>query len=158
MPIDRRVADLLLLAALLLAGWSAVNVWNALEQGRLPEQNTGSEKTSLTAFAIVDSALAPEPSPIFFSFSGSFQSPFGKASPAPAKRRVSSAPREAVDLTLKGILTKTPPLAIIQDGSGRTHICKPGDAVGDYTVTAIDEEQARVRKGGRSYILQGPGQ
>jgi hypothetical protein len=155
--VNRRAADILLLAAAVLVGWSAVNVTKAVVSAGPAEQKGTVEDTSLTAFAVVDSALSPRPSPVFFTFSGSFEDPFGRASPPPVRSRAPAGPAEAEDLMLKGVLTKKPPLAIIMDETGRTHICKPGDKVGDYTVSAIQQDQARVRKGGRTYILQVPG-
>ncbi|MBD3314611.1 MAG: hypothetical protein GF344_02380 [Chitinivibrionales bacterium] len=154
MPINRRISDILLLTAALLTIWSVTNVWTAVEHVGIPQNGSGAEDTSLTAFATADSALAPRPSPEPFEFSGSFQDPFGKASPRPVRPKVPAGPQEAEDLVLKGVLTKSPPLAIIQDGSGRTHICKPGDSIATYSVMSIEEDEARVKRAGRTYTLK----
>ena len=87
----------------------------------------------------IDSALSAQPGRIFYAFSGAHENPFrSRSQEALAGARAAAPKHPACSLTLKGILDKQASrLAIIQDQSGLTVICKKGDTVCDMKVVNI---------------------
>ncbi|MFW5775211.1 MAG: hypothetical protein ACOCW2_02880, partial [Chitinivibrionales bacterium] len=82
-----------------------------------------------------------------FSLPADMSSPFRIAGyPRRPKRTAPAGPRyERVTLRLKGILAKDNSLAIIENQTGKSFICREGDTIGEQTVEKIGAEQVVMK-------------
>ncbi|MBN2036360.1 MAG: type 4a pilus biogenesis protein PilO [Chitinispirillaceae bacterium] len=89
-----------------------------------------------------------------FAFSGQGD-PFGAFTTAQVKARTKTAspPTKPLDLILKGILWKDPPLAILEALDGRTFIVKRGDAVKGMKVSSISRTDITIAAPQGTYVL-----
>ena len=101
----------------------------------------------LTVFSRADSALKCKPTADVFKYDRNFENPFRLLSEAfapPVKtKNASSATR--ITLTLKGVLLKEQPLAILEDGTGKTFICGIGEKIQEHTVESIEPNHVTLR-------------
>ena len=90
-----------------------------------------------------------------FDFSGPGD-PFGAVAAGPLKKGPATAqtPRKPVGLTLKGILWKQPPLAILEALDGSTYIVKQGDPVNGFKVSSITRTEVVIATPQGNYVLQ----
>jgi type IV pilus assembly protein PilO len=70
-----------------------------------------------------------------------------------AKADSAAAKKSSIGLTLKGILWKEPPLAILETLDGRTFIVKPGDSVAGTVVSSITRNEITVVTPQGSHVL-----
>jgi hypothetical protein len=63
------------------------------------------------------------------------------------------APETQVKLSLKGVLLKARPLAILEDASGKTYICGMGETVCGQTIENIEATSVRLQNTLGSYSL-----
>lgn len=111
------------------------------------------------AIALADSALKEKPHAVVSSFTAIGESPFksdfltikkpGKKTQQP----VSSTPPSDVKLTLKGVLMKQTPLAILEDASGKTSVCGVGEKVADQLIVKIEYTRVTLQNGRSTYTL-----
>jgi len=89
-----------------------------------------------------------------FAFSGQGD-PFGVVARAPVKKQAATAttPKQPLGLTLKGILWKTPPLAILEALDGSTQIVKQGDSVNGCKVGSITKTEVLIAAPQGKYVL-----
>jgi hypothetical protein len=89
-----------------------------------------------------------------FNFSGQGD-PFGAVAAGPAKKGPATAPppKKPVGLTLKGILWKEPPLAILEALDGSTYIVKEGDPVNGFKVSSITRTEVVIAAPQGTYVL-----
>jgi hypothetical protein len=150
MPVNRPVFVLLcvcIVAAWILAASLAAGM--AAQAGKhRPLPAFGTEAAFSASFALVEKALSLPPPPAAVRYSGGFESPFKTvlqarqseargthAAPAPARPK----------LSLKGILYKSNPLAILEDANGKTSILGVGDTLFGQKVTAIGKTSVTLR-------------
>jgi hypothetical protein len=62
-------------------------------------------------------------------------------------------PESQVKLTLKGVLLKKQPLAILEDSLGKTYICGVDETVKEQRVEKIESNRIFLRNSLGSYIL-----
>ncbi len=147
--IDRRTESLLLLASLLFLvvtffiGSEIPSEFSIL--GRPVGQVEDS--TAASRLKLINSALGEGPRVDFFEYTGGFENPFrnirqARRSTGPADTSAQS-PREK--LSLKGILIKEKPLAILEDGMGETYIRGIGEKALEQTITAISDNSVTLR-------------
>jgi hypothetical protein len=116
----------------------------------------GDEALSGTS-RLVDSALGLRPVVASVRFSGGFQSPFLTLSEA--RQAAAVVPRGAQGrasrprIVLKGILYKSNPLAILENGGGTTSILGIGDTLQGQTVTAISKTSVTLKDKRGAYEL-----
>jgi Tfp pilus assembly protein PilO len=89
-----------------------------------------------------------------FSFSGE-EDPFGTVAAESVAPRggVSALPKEATGLTLKGILWKETPLAILESLDGRTFIVKKGDSVNGLRIASITRTEVVIAAAQGNHVL-----
>jgi hypothetical protein len=106
--------------------------------------------------ADLERALAVEvPAPSnAFKFSGQGD-PFGAVAAGPVKNgpAMAAPPKKPVGLTLKGILWKEPPLAILEALDGSTYIVKEGDPVNGFKVSSITRTEVVIATPQGTYVL-----
>ena len=110
---------------------------------------TPAESEFSASLALEDKALALPPAGVAVRYVGQFESPLRMAAEAlqPAS---SSASRKAMatarpQLTLKGILYKTSPLAIVEEAGAKTAILAVGDTISGQTISAIGKASVTFR-------------
>ncbi len=109
----------------------------------------------LSNFTRADHALKCKPMTDAFRFSGNFDDPFrlpSEAFAAPVKKK-NPSPAARINLTLKGVLLKERPLAILEDGAGKTFICGIGETIQEHTVASIEPNRITLRGSGGVYTL-----
>ena len=116
------------------------------------------EGAAARSSALVDKALGLRPSVASVSFRGGFESPFKMLSEAHAvaasahdRTLPSAVPRPR--LTLKGVLYKSSPLAIVEDAGGATAIIGVGDTLRGQKVTVITKNSVTLRDRFGTYEL-----
>jgi Tfp pilus assembly protein PilO len=89
-----------------------------------------------------------------FNFTGQGD-PFGAVATVPVKKGPAAAqtPRKPVGLTLKGILWKQPPLAILEALDGSTYIVKQGDPVNGFKISSITRTEVVIATPQGNYVL-----
>jgi hypothetical protein len=115
--------------------------------GAADNQRAVKAEVEQETFAQIEKALRIDTGVHAYAFSGDYPDPL-RAYRAVVRRRAATPAGPSytrTELTLKGVLAKENPLAIIQDQGGKTHICKVGDAVDEQEVIAIQEDMIRVR-------------
>ncbi|MFW6253342.1 MAG: hypothetical protein ACOC41_00285 [Chitinivibrionales bacterium] len=82
-----------------------------------------------------------------FELTADMRSPFKSTHYRPRRKKiVSRGPAyKREPLRLKGILTKDNSLAIIENGRGKTFICRKGDTIGEQEVYEIGSEEVVMR-------------
>ncbi|MBD3344593.1 MAG: hypothetical protein GF401_05985 [Chitinivibrionales bacterium] len=133
----------------------ALSLTQAFRLAESPQQQTSQQKTlapvpGMTDQPLVEKALTTTALAEGFKYSGIHTSPFKsleKGHIAPRKTGGGSKKNNYVrnKLTLKGVLFKKKPLAIIEDESGKSHICGIGDDVRQQKIIAINEEGIKLR-------------
>ena len=83
----------------------------------------------------------------------SSESPLSSAAAQAAKSGKATAPRT---LVLRGILIKNVPLAIIDDETGKSWICKQGDSVATSIVVSVGNGSAKLRDRKGTFTLTVP--
>lgn len=107
------------------------------------------------AFASTDSALKIVAELRSYQFPSAMENPFkpvSEADPLVLKHH-GQAPETQVKLSLKGVLLKTRPLAILEDASGKTYICGMGETVCGQTIENIEATSVRLHNTLGSYSL-----
>jgi hypothetical protein len=94
-----------------------------------------------------DSALKCKPNTDIYKYDGSFEDPFRLLSEvfAPPAQKKAASPSAALTLALKGVLLKEQPLAILEDGTGKTFICGIGEKIQDNVVESIEANRVTLR-------------
>lgn len=113
------------------------------------------DDVSLSLFNQGDKALKCRPKTDAFKYNGNFENPFrilSEAFPQPLKMK-SASPVARVNLILKGVLLQERPLAILDDGSGKTFICGIGEHIQEYTVVSIEPSRVTLRGGQGVFTL-----
>jgi hypothetical protein len=150
MPVNRPV--FVLLCACIVAAWilaASLAAGLAAQAGKhrsLPA--FGTEAAFSASFALVEKALSLPPPPAAVRYSGGFESPFKTVAQARQSEAHSThaAPAPArPKLSLKGILYKSNPLAILEDANGKTSILGVGDTLFGQKVTAIGKTSVTLR-------------
>jgi hypothetical protein len=101
----------------------------------------------LSLFNEGDKALKCKPKTEAFTYNGNFENPFRILSETfaePVKKR-STSPMARVSLILKGVLLQERPLAILDDGTGKTYICGIGETIQEHTVVSIEPSRVTLR-------------
>lgn len=151
MRINRPV--FVLLCACIVAAWilaASLASGMAAQAGKHRSQPAfGTEAAFSASFALVEKALCLPPPPAAVRYSGGFESPFKTVSQARqgethGTRAAPSAPARP-KLSLKGILYKSNPLAILEDANGKTSILGVGDTLNGQKVTAIKKTSVTLR-------------
>jgi hypothetical protein len=150
MPLNRPV--FVLLCACIVAAWVAAASLAAGIAAHKEKQSTrhdfGNEAAFSASFALVEKALALPPPSSSFRYSGGFEDPFKtvlQARQADVEVRHASAAPARPKLSLKGILYKSNPLAILEDANGKTSILGVGDTLFGQKVTAIGKASVTLR-------------
>jgi hypothetical protein len=100
--------------------------------------------------------LAAQPKP--YEYESGFDSPFRPVGRGGEVAAGSGGPRAGAGytrktLSLKGILTKDNPLAILEDESGQTHIAGVGDTVESQKIVRIEATRVMLKDKSGSYEL-----
>jgi hypothetical protein len=130
------------LSASLASGIAA----QAAKHGKQPA--FGTEAAFSASFALVEKALYLPPAPAAVRYSGGFESPFKTVAQAQQSEmpHTHTAPAPARPrLSLKGILYKSNPLAILEDAGGKTSILGVGDTLNGQKITAIGKTSVTLR-------------
>jgi Tfp pilus assembly protein PilO len=91
-----------------------------------------------------------------FSYApGGRDDPFGSAVPDGVKKGAAIAPesKQPFGLALKGILWKTPPLAILETLDGRTCIVQEGETVNGFKVSSISRTDVTIATAQGNHVL-----
>lgn len=107
-------------------------------------------------FNRADSALQCKLIMASFRYSGNFENPFrlpAEAFTAPLKKKKISSPLNKLKLSLKGVLLKEKPLAILEDENGKTYICGTGEKIQEEIVASIEENRVTLSGSGGRYTL-----
>jgi Tfp pilus assembly protein PilO len=82
--------------------------------------------------------------------------PFGAVVSGPVKKGpvASQTPGKPLGLTLKGILWKQPPLAILEALDGSTYIVKEGDPVNGFKISSITRTEVVIATPQGNHVLQ----
>ena len=107
-----------------------------------------SDDVLFTVFKRADSALECNPKTDVFKYNGNFENPFRLLSEAfapPVKKKDASSSMARTTLTLKGVLLKEQPLAILEDGTGKTFICGIGEKIQEHIVESIGPNRVTLR-------------
>ncbi len=119
------------------------------------ENGAGAPDIEQQTFSAIDRALRVNSELEQYSFQGDYQSPLRPYAYIPRRVSARSGPQYVrPTLKLKGVLLKDDPLAIIQDQSGKTHICTSGDLVDEQEVVAIQKDLVRLRDRLGAYELE----
>ncbi len=104
----------------------------------------------LKEFEKADKALSIKARKKDFIFKETFSSPFRQLYGMPIRKSpgVSHKTHLREPLFLKGTLIKENALAIIEDQSGKTFICKKGDMVHERKVVSIGEDRVIIKDSG----------
>jgi hypothetical protein len=81
-------------------------------------------------------------------YSGEFESPFrvaGKWTETPENGGAAAVAYSRKKISLKGILSKEKPLAILEDDQGKTYICGAGEQVLDQKIVNIGADRVTLR-------------
>jgi type II secretory pathway component PulC len=108
------------------------------------------------ALASTDSALKITTDLHTFQFSATMENPFkpvSEADPPVMRRQKVQAPETQVKLLLKGVLLKAKPLAILEDGAGKTYICGVGETVCDQMIDVIEATRVTLHNNLGRYSL-----
>jgi hypothetical protein len=113
------------------------------------------EKVFSSMAAVADSALKYRPKSSSARFNGNFENPFRSAGEAfaPSVKKSAPLPGSQVKLTLKGVLLKKQPLAILEDESGKTYICGVDETVKEQRVVKIESTSVTLRNSLGAYTL-----
>lgn len=107
--------------------------------------------------AELQNVLQVQMPPPVFAYSPSGKSdPFGSFEPD--RRTVRTAPssddaKRNIGMTLKGILWKDPPLAILETLDGRSFIVKKGETVNGFTVSSIGRTEVTIATPQGNHVL-----
>ena len=146
--INQRTAILLLLLSVLFAAISfQIGSDIASSTTRIRNISQGvNDTTTSRRLALVNRAVKEQQDTTFFSYTGNFETPFKKWNEKPVVRSnsKSSVPPRAM-LSLKGILIKKRPLAILDNGQGETQIRSEGERAFDQTVISISNNHVTLR-------------
>lgn len=102
---------------------------------------TGNEKTVAAALHAGDNRR-------IVAYAGGFDPPFrveGTATPSAGSTIGTIGSYQRVKLTLKGVMTKGRPLAILEDESGQTYIGAVGEEVSGQRIVTIDGTRVVLR-------------
>jgi len=145
-----------LAGASLILIWSIVNVVQAVVTLAGAHTRADAEVTAPDLPPEITAALGEGPDIEFFAFADTVASPFrSRRHVVRTARRTGGTPAPPpVELKLKGILVKDSPLAIVEEPSGKTHICKKGDRVLEQLVVDITEDEVVLAHRGRRYRLR----
>ena len=110
------------------------------------------------SLSLVDTALAQRPRPAILPYAGGFEGPFKSIREARRPVTASGAAKAAISSTrpklmLKGILSKSNPLSILQDESGKTFILGIGDTLQGQRVVSIGKASVTFADKNGSYDL-----
>lgn len=101
----------------------------------------------LPRMALIDSAVTSVPKKKYFDYTGGFENPFRPVRSVhvvkTSKYKAAAPPR--VKLSLKGILIKNKPLAILEDDMGQTYIRGVGEKALEQQVVAISDNRVTLR-------------
>ena len=106
--------------------------------------------------ALADSALKCRPKTDALHYEAVFENPFSllsEAFSAPVKKKNASSSLQQVKLTLKGVLLKEQPLAILEDTTGKTYICGIGEKIQENIVESIEPNRVTLRGSQGVYAL-----
>ena len=107
--------------------------------------------------ADLQKALEVKIAPASFSYApGTQGDPFGAARPEGATKTASvaaPASKQPFGLTLKGILWKNPPLAILETLDGQTYIVQQGETVSGFKVSAISRTDVTILTPQGNHVL-----
>jgi Pilus assembly protein, PilO len=103
-------------------------------------------------------ALEAKITPASFTYSpGAQGDPFGAAAAAGGTKKpdgaVAAPSKQPFGLTLKGILWKNPPLAILETLDGRTYIVQQGETVSGFKVSAISRTDVTIAAPQGNHVL-----
>jgi hypothetical protein len=107
----------------------------------------GSDDFLRTVLSRADSALKCNSKTDVYTYNGTFEDPFRLLSEVfapPAKKKAASTSGAQIALTLKGVLLKEQPLAILEDGTGKTFICGIGEKIQEHVVESIEANQVTL--------------
>jgi hypothetical protein len=150
-------------AACLLLVVSLLNISAAITIMRGSRDSSENRCQSLLAreMQTIDNALKSTTLMQPFAFKGEFEGPLrmqgaGVAGNDRESHRVSAPTRPP--LIFKGILMKESPLAIIEDETGKTYICKVGEEVLSQKIIKIQPTSLTLSDGKGTYSLSPPGE
>jgi hypothetical protein len=99
--------------------------------------------------ALINRAVQSLPAPVYFDYSAGFENPFKlwneQRIAASQAARSDTTAHTRVMLSLKGILIKDPPLAILDNGMGETQIRAVGEKAFDQFIVNISENSVTLR-------------
>ena len=156
---DTRIKTLLIcVGAILIWGFNGYTIYSLVSSRSI---NTAPVKNARDIFlsgalASTDSALKIMPELQSYQFPSAMEDPFkpsSEADPPAFKHRKGQAPEAQVKLSLKGVLLKARPLAILEDETGKTYICGVGETVRDQTVENIGATSVTLHNTFGSYSL-----
>lgn len=103
---------------------------------------------SQSRLSLIDSALASIPAATSFKYSGGFENPFRSwqnTTTRPRGKKTKSAVPPRSKFTLKGILIKDKPLAILESEMGETFIRGINEKALEQTIISINENTVVIR-------------
>lgn len=102
----------------------------------------------------IDNILQKKNRSATFSYTGQFESPFRSGIAGTVTSKSSTKPSiKRTKLSLKGILIKNTPLAILEDEKGETYIRGTGEKVLDQEIIKISDSKVMLRDGLGKYEL-----
>ena len=106
------------------------------------------DSTESERLTLIDSAVHSLPDRNVFEYTGGFENPFKALNRAPKfgknnRQSVGKTPR--IRLFLKGILIKTQPLAILENGMGETAIRGMGEKAFEQLIVSISDNHVTLR-------------
>jgi hypothetical protein len=122
----------------------------------VPNARRHEDDVLLAVFNRAGNALKCRPRTDAFTYDGNFENPFrllSEAFASPVKKKTASSSTAQITLTLKGVLLKERPLAILEDGSGKTFICGIGEKIQELVVESIEPNRVTLRGSQGAYTL-----
>ena len=158
MNANRIVSLLLIIAAILIWLFNGYIFATLFTGGavRKPIPFAEESRGFVATAALADSALKTAPKIAGPAFTGQFENPFktpAEAFAPPAQKTVKASPESQVKLTLKGVLLKKQPLAILEDETGKTYICGKDETIKGQLVERIEATGVTLRNSLGSYTL-----
>ena len=152
--INQRTATILIIvsAVFLLFSISIIMELPVAIAQTVKKSGSISDSTTQSRLALINSAVRAVPRKLFFEYTAGFENPFKSWQPRQRKSR-SNVKVSRVKLTLKGILIKKKPLAILEDSMGKTYIRGVDEKAIDQVVVKISENSVTLRDHAGTYEL-----
>ncbi len=139
-------------------GMILCSIYILMDIGSINNRNSTADgfKASLLVnsdFKKIDAVLSKKVIQNRFVYAGVSENPFRRYGDDPAKKRNTASLHDRPKLSLKGILLKNSPLAIIEDANGETFIRGIGEAIVEQKIVKINDNKVTLHDARGDYDL-----